>query len=422
MNFHFNEKKSLQISFIFFSVLVVFAVVFGAWLWYGSLEESITGMGQLIPESKVRRVMSPITGVAVKVLVSEDQNVKKDEVLIELDPEISNVETNNYAEQLHYLMDESNALKSASIGGNFAPSKGQSQSAWLQATKQAYEAQSSAAQMQITRAEHLKKQSQERIKQIEQLLQSSEKMLLQYKKLKDEDGLSEKEYIEYEQKVVDLRGQLASSKEELKAREIEHEQAKQALKEVTGSYKKEILTRLLDHEQNVLRLSGELAKQKASKKLLQIKSPVDGIVNEQIVKGEGEVVSPGEVLLSLVPHDTKMLAEVRVTNKDLAYIHIGQRAALRLDALPYNKFGRLDGSVVAISASTQQDKEGNAFYLIRIKPDKNTLKSDTGQSYPLRSGMTLTADIITREKNILSFFTEPIHYHFDRAFRDPSDR
>jgi len=139
-------------------------------------------------------------------------------------------------------------------------------------------------------------------------------------------------------------------------------------------------------------------------KHLVIKAPIDGIVNEQVVKGAGEVVNQGEVLLSLVPKNTKMIAEVKVTNKDLAYIHPGQRTALRIDALPYTKFGRLFGKVIAISPSTQQDKEGKIFYIIRIKPDKDSMTSEAGVNYPLRAGMTLTADIITREKKYTQLF------------------
>lgn len=117
-----------------------------------------------------------------------------------------------------------------------------------------------------------------------------------------------------------------------------------------------------------------------------------------------------------------MLAEVKVTNKDLAYIHLNQRASLLLDAFPYQRFGKLYGKVMAISPSSMEDDEGNTFYVVRIKPDQFYLESKDGERHNLRSGMTVTADIITRDKNILSIFTEPLQLKLDRAFRDPSTR
>ncbi|WP_241364842.1 hypothetical protein, partial [Escherichia coli] len=77
--------------------------------------------------------------------------------------------------------------------------------------------------------------------------------------------------------------------------------------------------------------------------------------------------------------------------------------------------------ITAISPSSIIDKEGHPFFSVRIKPEKKQLVKD-GKIYPLKSGMTVSADIITREKNILSFFTEPFHSHIDKAFRDPSNR
>jgi multidrug efflux pump subunit AcrA (membrane-fusion protein) len=149
---------------------------------------------------------------------------------------------------------------------------------------------------------------------------------------------------------------------------------------------------------------------------------MDGIINEQGIHGSGETVTAGETLISLVPVNSKLIIESRVLNQDMAYIHLGQKVALRLDALPYQHFGKLYGTVISISPSTVQDKDGKPYYLVRIEPEKTTLTEFTGKTYSLLSGMTVSADFITRKKNIFRFFSDPIQYHLDRAFRDPTTR
>jgi HlyD family type I secretion membrane fusion protein len=176
----------------------------------------------------------------------------------------------------------------------------------------------------------------------------------------------------------------------------------------------------------VARFRSDAAKANLFEKRFYIKAPIDGIINEQSVHGSGEVVAAGETLFSIVPKNTPMVAEIKVKNQDLAYIYPNQRAALRLDAFPYQRFGRLFGKVESISASTVSTsanggEDRQPFYVIRIRPEKSIFDLD-GKAYAIRSGMTLTADLITHEKSLLSFFTEPMHYHFDKAFRDPTNR
>ena len=68
-----------------------------------------------------------------------------------------------------------------------------------------------------------------------------------------------------------------------------------------------------------------------------ILSPIDGTVHQQSVHGSTDVVKAGEALISIVPDDVRLVAEIKVTNQDLSYIQRGQKAAMRLDAYPFFK-------------------------------------------------------------------------------------
>jgi hemolysin D len=419
-----QNKKFLTASFGFLAILAFGFIGIGLWLWFGSLQESVSGTGQLVPEGKLRQIMSPINGAIAKVYVQENQEVKAGDLLIELDPEPTEAEHNSYTNQLDYLQNEASVLKAAAMGGKPRAGSSQSQDAWLIAAQNSYQAQINATKMQIEKSQHLLLEAEEKAKKQKELLAISEKMLIKHQNLFQVGGLTEKDMSTYEQQVIDQRGELASAKEEALARKSEIQQAEHQLRQIDSDYKKDILMRLTDQERSIVGLEGEINKNQVTKKRLQIFAPMDGTINEQAFHGPGEVTTTGQVLMSLVPKGSKLVAEVKVTNKDLSYIHQEQRVSIMIDAFPYQKFGRLHGKVIAISPSTvltPNEKDSTPRYIVRIKPEKNFMKD--GQTViSLRSGMTLTADIITREKNILSFFTEPLNYSFDRAFRDPSSR
>ena len=151
-------------------------------------------------------------------------------------------------------------------------------------------------------------------------------------------------------------------------------------------------------------------------------APVDGVVHELIVKGNGETVEGGDTLLTIVPDGSNVIAEIQVTNRELSYLYEGQKTLLRLDAMPYQKFGKLNGVIMSISPSTVKNQDEIPVYIVRVKPEKQFLYSNKGEKHYLQSGMTVAADFITRNKSIIDFIIEPLNFQFDRAFRDPSTR
>ncbi len=433
-----RRRRVYILSFAFLALLITGFVGLGLWTWFGSLEESVPGVGQLVPQGKIRRVMSPMNGVVSKMLVEENQSVKAGQVLLILDPEQTEVQQEGVEEQLALLQSEANALRvAATLDGKsrLNVGYGQIQDAWLVATLQAYQAQQAEAEIAIREAEHNYNEQVQRYKQVQDVLRTTQQLMQNYRQLYQEGGLSAKDLYEYEQRLDQQRGELAARSEAKEAARLMLEQARHKPVEIAGTFNREILSRLSEREQKIAELKTNVQQVRLALARQTITAPVDGVINEQSIRGPGEVVTAGQPIMTIVPKDSTLVAEVRVANRDLAYIHLNQRAALHLDAFPYQHFGRLFGTVTAISPSTQQgtvpsasqevntslEHDQRPYYVLTIKPDKNVMSYKDTQ-YPLRSGMTLSADIITRKKNILSFFTEPIHFQLDRAFRDPTNR
>ena len=423
-----SDRYSRRLFSLSFGLVLLMLLGIGGlltWSWYGTIEESIPGSGQLTPTDKIRRVMSPATAKVKKVFVHEDQLVHAGDILVEMDTEDDQVESVGMLSQLELLQQDSQALRAAT-GNRRGGALGSLRGAWLSANDNAFSAQQSQAEMGVQKAQHEYQQLVERIKQQSEQLKSSEEQLLSYQTLFQEDGISEHELREYELKVIQLRGDLAATREALESQRLSMLQSKTKMTEIQGTFQSGYLDRLAENERRIADLTLQRHRVHLDERHRYVYAPIDGYVNQQSVHGPGEMIASGQVLLSLVPLHSDLIAEIKVANKDLAYVYPGQRISLHLEAFPSQHFGKLYGKILSMSPSSQEMEAPSGhgeqpFYILRVRPDR-TVMTYKGKSYPLRSGMTLSADIITQKKSILSFFVEPVQLHLDRAFRDPSGR
>lgn len=409
----------LSIGFLGFMLLALAG--FLAWSWYGTVEESVPGVGQIIPEGKLRRVMAPASGIVSEIYVNENQHVKAGQKLMVLDPESANIEHNGFQEQLSQLQQESMALQAAATGRN--PGRlDPIQQAWLDSTRRSFQSQSQEISMQIEASKHAYQQAQAQQKSYQAIVDSKKQQLGKLRQLYEQGGLPKKDLTDYEQDVELKQGELEATKEIVKTRKAEIEQAESRRRTLSDRYRQDLMGRVLDHTNRMTALRSQLAQAQLTMKRVVIVAPISGTVNEQVVHGKGEVVTGGSAILTIVPDNAGLTAEVKVSNRDLSYIQIGQHVALRMEAFPQQQFGRLWGKVEAISPSSHADNEGHQFFMVKIRPDKTVLKNEAGKSFPLRAGMNVIADIVTREKRIMSFFTESMHERIDNAFREPTTR
>jgi HlyD family type I secretion membrane fusion protein len=419
-----EQFKVYFLSFCLITVPILLLAALFYWAEESKIEESISGTGQLMPEGSIRIVMAPIPGVVKKVYVKKNDKIKAGQVLLEMDPEQSLLEGQNIQEQVAFLKDEFVTLQAAFQGTQ--PSYLQAsldQKAWLLQSQQAFSSELAQARHQIEESKHAVSEIKAQIYHTENLLASLQEQQERYHNLYKEDGIPLVEVRNFDDKVAKVQGELASLKETYKVRQAELGKVSKKPSELIGSYNQELLRELAEHKKSIAQLNSNRDLNRFTQKRLFIRAPIDGIIHEQSIYGPGDIVtSPNEKLFSIVPANAKLVAEVKVSNRDLSYIQLDQKAALRLDAMPYQQFGRLYGTVMTISPSTLLDPSGNPFYLVRILPDKSWLADYTGKHHTLRSGMTVMADIITREKSILSFFTDPIQAQLDAAFRDPTTR
>ncbi|EMH4161539.1 HlyD family type I secretion periplasmic adaptor subunit [Pluralibacter gergoviae] len=140
-------------------------------------------------------------------------------------------------------------------------------------------------------------------------------------------------------------------------------------------------------------------------------APVRGIIKDIDVTTVGGVIPPNGKLMTLVPLDDQMLVEAKISPRDVAFIHPGQKALVKITAYDYSIYGGMEGEVTMISPDTLQDevKRDVYYYRVYIRTKSNHLTNKHNQTFPIFPGMIATVDIKTGSKSVLDYLIKPLN-------------
>lgn len=148
-----------------------------------------------------------------------------------------------------------------------------------------------------------------------------------------------------------------------------------------------------------------------------LRASISGVVNELKVHTIGGVITPAEVLVTIVPDNARLTIEARISPVSIDQVASGHAARLRFSAFNQRTTPELTGTVSQISPATSRDPAtGESFYLARIDVTPTELEK-LGQA-KLLPGMPVEVFISTERRTALSYFVKPLVDQFARAFRE----
>jgi adhesin transport system membrane fusion protein len=273
----------------------------------------------------------------------------------------------------------------------------------------------------------LRNQSSQREQEYQELLAKETKLQSVIEIMKREVEINQKLY---ERKVLPeieflrLQRQLKESEGELQITRASVQRALAAKEEAKERSRNAVSSFVSEARQQLAEARGELAVINESMKgaadrvrRTELVSPVKGIINKLNITTIGAVVQPAADLVEIVPLEDTLLIEAQIRPKDVAFLYPGQNAQVKITAYDFSVYGGLDGKLERISADTTEDEEGNRFFRVMIRTDKNYLGSDT-DPLPIIPGMVASIDILTGEKTVLDYILKPIKKVRDEALRE----
>jgi len=172
-----------------------------------------------------------------------------------------------------------------------------------------------------------------------------------------------------------------------------------------------VLAELAEVRQNLQRLTDRVER-------LTVYAPIDGVVHRLRINTPGAVVEPAQVLMTIVPTDEEIVAEVRIRPADIGYLEIGQQARVMINGFDVRAHGPLSGELRRISATTYEAADQSAYFRGRIVLNQTVGEAADAPVPTVVPGMTLQADITTGRQTLLKYLTGPVHDALSGAFSE----
>lgn len=164
-------------------------------------------------------------------------------------------------------------------------------------------------------------------------------------------------------------------------------------------------------------IAAELTQLNDRVRRLAVLAPADGIVKGLKYRTVGAVVPPGDVVAEIVPMSGMLVAEVKISPRDIGHVSIGTKVLLKIDTYNYARYGSITSSLSQVSASSFLDEDGETYFKGLVELPYNYIGSDP-KSNRITSGMTVVADIQTGRKTLLQYLVKPINNALDTSFRE----
>ncbi len=419
------RKPRLGPRFLSFMVGMLFLVLI-IWAHFAEIDEVTHANGQVVSSQRTQIMQNLEGGILSEVLVGEGQIVEKGTPLAQLDNKLA--ESQYRDAQNRILENELSLIRlGAELKGEepFFSEEAAKQHPQLVADQWAlYEArqQQLKAEMGL-----LESQYEQRRREVEELTgrkrQTERSLALAVEQrniaapLMQRKIYSRVDFLGLEQKVVTLQGDIESLASSIPKAQAAAEEAKQrvALRraELDSEVNAEINKRRT--ELNSLRETLSAGGDRVTR--TELRSPVRGTVKQIYINTVGGVVKPGEPIMEIVPLDDTLLVEARVRPADVAFLHPGQKAMVKISAYDFSIYGGLEAELEQISADTIEDKRGDFYYLVKVRTHKNSIVYHK-EHLPIIPGMVTTVDILTGKKTVLDYILKPILKARQNALRE----
>jgi membrane fusion protein (multidrug efflux system) len=203
--------------------------------------------------------------------------------------------------------------------------------------------------------------------------------------------------------VTQAQAQLLSSGKAVHQSEARHQQALAQLTQANTAPKQVKMSEAAAHQARARVNQARAALVDAQLKLsyTRIVAPVSGIVSKRSVN-EGILVQPGTPLMAIVPPPSQNIWVVaNFKETQLACVKAGQRAEVKVDALPGRSFAAKVDSIASGTGATfallpPDNATGNFTKVVQRIPVKLVIDPNQRDIGRLHSGMSVTAVIATR--------------------------
>lgn len=400
-------------------------VILLLWAIFGKLNIIASADGRLMPETYVKIVQPADAGIVQEILVKEGESVQAGQVLLRMDTKLAEADTKTIGSDLALRSLQLRRIDAELAGKPLARQAKDPSDLFHQIEaqhhdhRQSYDDSLGQAQEALKKTQREYESANEVLTKLQQITPILKQQADAYADL-GKDGYAPQITVrdkqrEYLEKAQDLRAQQST----VASLEAAVSQARKQIDQITSKYRSDLQNERVEAGGQHRKLQQDWARQEHKTGLLELRAPQAGIVKDLATHTVGTVVSPGTVLLSIVPEHEPLVAEIMIKNDDVGFVYQHQKVKVKVAPYPFAEYGMLDGEITRIQADSDSDQPQSkdqskaqpqtspSVYKAIVSLDSQILESD-GQRLKLMAGMQVVAEINQGSRSVMRYLLSPV--------------
>ena len=411
-------------------LVTVLFLILVCWSIFGKLDIVASAEGKLVPQTYVKIVQPADGGIVQEILVKEGEHVVAGQVLMRMDTKDAMADENTLRTQLVLRSLQLRRIDTELGNKILTKQTGDPDDLFHQVESQyedrrhAYTDALGGAQDTLRKAERDYDSGKEVLAKLREVTPILKQQADSYNDMGKDGYVPQVQVRDKQREYVEKSRDLKAQESTLASLEAAVAAAGKQVAELTSKYRSDLQNERIDAEGQYRKFQQDMVKQKHKTGLLELKAPQAGIAKDLATHTVGTVVSPGTILLSLVPDNEPLVAEVMVKNDDVGFVYPNQKVKIKLVAYPFQHYGMLDGEVLTIGADASEEQQSQqsqgqgsnknneknsptTIYkaLISLGAQQLAVESDR---YKLVPGMQVIAEINQGKRSVLEYLLSPL--------------
>jgi len=425
------------------TVIAVFALAI-LWACLGTVDIVATAPGKIVPSGRTKVIQPFEIGVVRAINVRDGQSVKAGDVLIELDPTMTEAEAAHIKSDLVAAELDAARLRAAIAGRSdfdapegATPEEIETHRRFLVVLNAELSSKLSEIDREAAQKEAERVSVEAAISKLHATIPIAQQRVDLRQYLLGKELTSKLTYLSEYQDLVGMQQDVVVQQSHLREAEAAIATLKETRAKTEAESRRALFDDLAKADQKVASLTQDVVKAERRTKLQLLTAPVDGVVQQLDVHTVGGVVTPAQQLAVIVPVDARLEIEAIVSNRDIGFVHPGQKAEIKVDTFPFTRYGLLHGEVLGVSHDALADKpqdgkaggeagatpkmggaDAAAFgYAARVSLDRTQMQVENG-TVNLGPGMTVIVEIKTGSRRIISYLLSPLMKYRQEVLRE----
>jgi hemolysin D len=411
-------------------LLITFSVCALLWATLGHMDIVAQASGKVVTSGRTKVIQALETAKVRAIHVTEGQEVRAGQTLLELESEIPQADLERSHDELIAMQLQAaraQALQAAMFHhaepllqmlDEVTPAQQLQAQNQVRAQYAELQGKLARADAEIARRDTEIALARAHISALAQTLPLLRERAQSYTSLQAEGYLSRNDALEQERLRLAQEGDLIAAGNQLETALAARQESLRARTLTLAESQRAVQDELTEARRKIDQLRPEWAKAQVRRAQTRIVAPVDGSVQQLSLHTIGGVVTPAQQLMLVVPQEKVVIVEATVENRDVGFLHAGQDAEVKVETFQYTKYGTLHGRIARLSQDAINDEKRGPIYSVLIALDKPALEVD-GHLVDLRPGMAVSAEIRIGQRRVIEYFLHPLLQHGHESLNEP---